>query len=176
MSVAHWGESGVGNWTVLVKDTKPGNEKTGTFTDWKLRLWGESIDSSKAKLLPIPSEHDDDDHDKIDDHPAHTTSVSLPSSTPTVTANPSDHVDRPVNQKPTGSSGAATSATAMAAPSATATGAAESENLLPSIFPTFGVSRRTQIWIYGALSLIIVFVVGLGAYFDCASQAAEELA
>ncbi|KAF1359573.1 KEX1 protease precursor [Lizonia empirigonia] len=174
MSVAHWGESGVGNWTVLVKDTKPGNEKTGTFTDWKLRLWGESIDSSKAKLLPIPSEHDDDDHDKIDDHPAHTTSVSLPSSTPTVTANPSDHVDRPVNQKPTGSSGAAASATAMAAPSATATGVAESEHLLPSIFPTFGVSRRTQIWIYGALSLMIVFVAGLGTYFWIARRKQQK--
>ena len=28
---------------------------------------------------------------------------------------------------------------------------------MPSIFPTFGVSKRTQIWIYGALTLIILF-------------------
>ena len=172
MSVAHWGETGVGNWTVLVKDTKPGNGKTGTFTDWKLRLWGESIDSSKAKLLPIPTEHDDDDHDKIYDHPAHTTSVALPSSTPTVTANPSDHPDRPVNQKPTGTSGASQTISATASPSASAT--PENENLLPSIFPTFGVSRRTQIWIYGSLSLIIIFVAGLGAYFYIARRKQQK--
>lgn len=172
MSVAHWGEAGVGNWTVLIKDTKPGNGKTGTFTDWKLRLWGESIDSSKAKLLPIPTEHDDDDHDKIDDHPAHTTSVVLPSSTPTVTANPSDHPDRPVNQKPTGTSGASQTVSATASPSAST--APENENFLPSIFPTFGVSRRTQIWIYGSLSLIIIFVAGLGAYFYVARRRQQK--
>jgi kexin len=172
MSVAHWGEAGIGNWTVLIKDTKPGNGKTGVFTDWKLRLWGESIDSSKAKLLPIPTEHDDDDHDKIDDHPAHTTSVSLPSTKPTVTANPSDHPDRPVNQKPsqtlTNGGQASSTSTATTSPSASASSAPE--NFLPSIFPTFGVSRRTQIWIYGSLSLIIIFMGGLGAYFYIARR------
>jgi kexin len=177
MSVAHWGESGIGNWTVVVKDTIPGNNKKGIFTDWKLRLWGESIDSSKAKLLPIPTMHDDDDHDKIDDHPAHTTSVSLPASTtPTVAANPSDHPDRPVNQKPSETS--ADQATSTAAPSSTASSTASAsasasslpENFLPSPFPTFGVSKRTQVWIYGALSLIIVFVAGLGAYFYIARR------
>ncbi|CBX95479.1 hypothetical protein LEMA_P026310.1 [Plenodomus lingam JN3] len=80
MSVAHWGESGIGEWTVIVKDVKQGNLKKGVFTDWKLRLWGECIDAAKAKPLPMPDEHDDDDHDKIDDHPALTTSVGLPSA------------------------------------------------------------------------------------------------
>ncbi|KAF9699638.1 hypothetical protein EKO04_002599 [Ascochyta lentis] len=170
MSVAHWGESGVGNWTVVVKDIQPGNQKTGTFTDWKLRLWGEAIDSSKATLRPIPGEHDDDDHDKIDDHPAHTTSITLPSGTPTVTANPTDHPDRPVNQKPT----AATTATAAPSATVTATPGDGNENLLPSIFPTFGVSRRTQIWIYGSLSLIIMFMAGLGAYFYIARRKQQK--
>jgi kexin len=176
MSVAHWGEAGIGNWTVLVKDTKPGNQKTGTFTDWKLRLWGEAIDSSKAKLLPIPDAHDDDDHDKIDDHPAHTTSVSLPSSTPTVTANPSDHPDRPVNQKPsqTTINEAQASSTVSSTASPTASAVPENEALLPSIFPTFGVSRRTQIWIYGSLALILVFVSGLGAYFYIARRKQQK--
>jgi subtilisin-like proprotein convertase family protein len=55
MSVAHWGESAVGKWTVIIKDVKAGNGKTGTFTDWKLRLWGESIDASKAKPRHCPT-------------------------------------------------------------------------------------------------------------------------
>ena len=169
MSVAHWGESAIGNWTVIVKDVKANNLKTGTFTDWKLRLWGECIDASKAKLRPIPDEHEDDDHDRIDNHPAHTTSVALPSSaTPTMTSVPSGHPDRPINQKPSQTSGAVQS-TASASPSATAS-AIPAENFLPNPFPSFGVSKRTQIWIYGALALILVFIAGLGTYFFIARR------
>lgn len=173
MSVAHWGESGIGNWTVIIKDVVAGNLKKGKFIDWKLRLWGESIDASKAKLLPIPTEHDDDDHDKnedkIDEHPAHVTSVSAPTgSKPTITANPQDHPDRPVNQKPsqTQANGAqSASASASSLPS---------ENFLPNPFPTFGVSKRTQIWIYGALSLIVIFIAGLCAYLFIARRKRQK--
>jgi kexin len=173
MSVAHWGESAVGKWTVIVKDVKAGNGKTGNFTDWKLRFWGEAIDASKAKLRPIPDEHEDDDHDKIDNHPAHTTSVAVPSSTePAVTAIPTDHPDRPVKPKPTATmadSGAQSSVAAT--PSATATeSASPAENFLPNPFPTFGVSKHTQIWIYGALTLILVFIAGLCTYLFIARR------
>lgn len=170
MSVAHWGEKGVGKWTVIVKDTKE-NDKTGTFTDWKLRLWGECIDASKAKLRPLPTEHDDDDHDVIDEHPAHTTSVTLPSGSP-VSANPSDMPTRPVNQKPTdtaqsaASSSAAPSGTASSAPSATST----PDSFLPSPFPTFGLSKHTQIWIYGSIGLILVFCACLATYLYLARR------
>ncbi|EOA89007.1 pheromone processing endoprotease [Exserohilum turcicum] len=173
MSVAHWGESAVGKWTVIVKDVKAGNDKTGNFTDWRLRLWGECIDASKAKLLPMPDGHEDDDHDKIEDHPAITTSIPVPSSTaPAMTSLPDDHPDRPVNQKPTptpttADNGVQSSVTPT--PSATET-AAPTENFLPSPFPTFGVSKRTQIWIYGALSLILVFIVGLCTYLFIARR------
>jgi kexin len=169
MSVAHWGEAGIGKWTVIVKDVVSGNLKKGALIDWKLRLWGESIDASKAKLLPIPTEHDDDDHDKIEDHPAHTTVVSVPAGIkPTITAIPSDHIDRPVNQKPSQTlvNGEQT-AVASVLPSASSS---PSENFLPNPFPTFGVSKRTQIWIYGALGLIIVFIAGLGTYLFIARR------
>ncbi|EUC35969.1 hypothetical protein COCCADRAFT_34558 [Bipolaris zeicola 26-R-13] len=174
MSVAHWGESAIGNWTVIIKDVKAGNGKTGVFTDWKLRLWGECIDASKAKPHPMPDEHEDDDHDKIDDHPAHVTSVAVPSSAePTITSLPADHPDRPVNQKPTPTPADSSSQTSVAtAPTATATEstAEGSENFLPSPFPTFGVSKHTQIWIYGALGLILVFIAGLCTYLFIARR------
>jgi kexin len=172
MSVAHWGESGIGNWTVVVKDVKAGNLKKGVFTDWKLRLWGECIDASKAKLRPIPDKHEDDNHDKIDDHPAHTTSVVIPSGTaPTMTSIPHDHPDRPVNEKPsqTSANEAGVQASSTASPSATAS-AEPAENFLPNPFPSFGVSKRTQIWIYGALALILIFISGLGAYLFIARR------
>ncbi|KAF1949467.1 hypothetical protein CC80DRAFT_497497 [Byssothecium circinans] len=171
MSVAHWGEKGVGKWTVVVKDTKV-DTNSGTFTDWKLRLWGECLDASKAKPRPLPTEHDDDDHDKIDDHPAHTTSITIPSGT-SVSANPSDMPTRPVNQKPTNTGTQATTSPTTATPASSSPAASPSaspENFLPSIFPTFGVSKRTQIWIYGSIGLILVFVASLGTYLYLARR------
>lgn len=37
------------------------NDYTGTFVDWRLKLWGVSIEASNAKLLPMPTSDDDRD-------------------------------------------------------------------------------------------------------------------
>ncbi|KAK9447142.1 peptidase S8/S53 domain-containing protein [Limtongia smithiae] len=58
MSVAHWGELGVGAWKLTVLDTiNP--DFTGKLMDWSIKLWGESIDATKASpvpLEPLPTE------------------------------------------------------------------------------------------------------------------------
>lgn len=159
-----------------MKDTVV-NEFNGTFTDWRITLWGECIDAASQEPLPMPEENDDDDHDIISDSP---TKVSITAGQPQPTglpANPSDHQDRPVNAKPSKSTEkpaaqtAAVSATSSAPESNTTlpdTPAEEDtsqENILPHYFPTFGVSKRTQIWIYGALAIIVLFCAGLCAYF-----------
>ncbi|KAK4565453.1 pheromone processing endoprotease [Recurvomyces mirabilis] len=175
MSVAHWGESGVGTWTVVVKDTNV-NENSGNFTDWRLKLWGESIDGSVQELLPMPNETDDDDHDVITNPDVATTSVAVPTETGKPEGNPDGHQDRPVNAKPTDSSTVppkegdkeddkveepATSST----PTPSATPSANTDHLLPHIFPTFGVTKSTQAWIYGSITLILLFLIGLGGYW-----------
>ncbi|KAI1338284.1 peptidase S8/S53 domain-containing protein [Xylariaceae sp. FL0016] len=165
MSVAHWGESGVGTWTLIVRDTKV-NEHKGTFTDWHLKLWGESIDADKATLLPMPSENDDADHDVTSTAtpPAATTTLSpdpATTNTAVTTELPSDHPDRPVKPSNTaGSSGATATDTEVEAAETTS---AES-SWLPSFLPSLGVSSRTQVWIYGALVLIVAFCAGLGGW------------
>lgn len=147
------------------------NEHSGRFVDWHLKLWGESIDPAKAKLLPMPTEEDDNDHAEISTTTLAASTTSLapdPAATetelPTTTA--TDHPDRPVNAKPTDatstSSSPSTSSTASAPGTNPTTG---SSTWLPSFLPSFGVSGRTQAWIYGALGLIVVFCSGLGAYF-----------
>jgi len=152
-----------------VKDTEV-NDKNGTFVDWHLKLWGEAIDASKAKLLPMPSEHDDDNHADIATTTIAGTTQAItpvPSAT-SMMGNPTDHPDRPVNAKPTGTSEQETSPTSTtAAPTTTST---KSSSWLPSFFPTFGVSSKTQIWIYGAACLILVFCAGLGVYFYLARR------
>lgn len=47
MTVAHWGETGIGEWKLQVHSTSKKNNIR--FNYWKLRLFGESIDASKAK-------------------------------------------------------------------------------------------------------------------------------
>ncbi|CUS23019.1 LAQU0S08e00342g1_1 [Lachancea quebecensis] len=49
MSVAHWGEVGNGDWNLHVKTTQDSNRVE--FKDWRLKLFGESLDASKAKTF-----------------------------------------------------------------------------------------------------------------------------
>lgn len=178
------GESGIGKWTVIVKDTKE-NEFNGTFIDWRLNFWGEAINAQVQGLHALPDEHDDDHETAAAD--VSTTSVDAGSHPTTIPAQPTDHIDRPTKPKPSDESevisselsssetkavpAATSTGTSIATESATATDSTAaathtySESFLPGFFPTFGVSKRTQIWIYGSLGLIIVFCAGLGAYF-----------
>lgn len=117
----------------------------------------------------MPTQYDDDDHDVVS---ASVSTASItPGSPPTnLPSKPSDHIDRPVNAKPTTEAEAevsepsgAASPSETEAPSSPPT--STPENLLPHYFPTFGVSKRTQIWIYGSLAIIVLFCAGLGTYF-----------
>jgi len=196
MSVAHWGESGEGTWTVIVKDTVE-NDHTGIFVDWKLTLFGECIDPTTQDLFPLPTEHDDDEHDH-EDAIVSTTSVLVPTSSEDPIANPTDHIERPVNFKPANATALAIATTTAAfeapisvseiasaistiSPSGTsATGSSATatsfpDSFLPSPFPTFGVSKRTQIWIYAAAVLILVFCGSLAIYFYLARRKRQRL-
>ncbi|KPA42074.1 protease kex1 [Fusarium langsethiae] len=162
MSVAHWGESGIGKWTIIVRDTEKNSYK-GKFTDWRLKLWGEAIDADKATLLPMPNPGDDDDHDKIvaTTSIAASTTTAPPATKPTLIDHPSDHPERPT--KP-----ARPSDTEEEEPSSTQSSAEESSTASSSWvswLPTFGASKKAQIWIYGAVGFIGAFCIGLGVYF-----------
>ncbi len=126
----------------------------------------------------MPTEHDDDDHDVISASPTFVSINPGPTDTGDLPANPTDHQHRPVNAKPTPQKPGETPASAPA-PTTTASAAASTTALpdvppeedekdtqfLPHYFPTFGVSKRTQIWIYGAFAIIVLFCAGLGTYF-----------
>lgn len=182
MSVAHWGEKGIGKWTVIVKDSVS-NQHQGTFIDFHIKLWGESIDEKKATKLPMPEESDDNDHAKIQTTTvaAATTSVSHPpQDTGSLEAHPTDHPDRPAKVKTTTTAAAeATTETSAATPAQTsasapsgtqgAQGAPTNSNWI-SWLPSFGASTKAQVWIYGALALIVAFCSGLGIWFFIARR------
>lgn len=56
MSVAHWGEEGNGDWKLRVGTTVDGNEVT--FNKWRLKLFGESIDESKAATFAFGNDEE----------------------------------------------------------------------------------------------------------------------
>jgi kexin len=176
MTVAHFGETGIGKWTVVVKDSVE-NDKKGSLTDWRIKLFGESINESIQGMLPMPTENDDKDHDvdiatgvvgttsvTHNTKPTHTPSSGLPVrpsiAKPTDGSAPSaiGHLPGNAAPKPTATP---SEDTGTVSPTSTAIA---NEGILP-YFPTFGVSKRTQIWIYGSLALIIIFCLSLAAYF-----------
>lgn len=121
----------------------------------------------------MPNENDDEDHTIT--VPAATSTVAV-APTSSLSANPTDHPDRPTKPKPTDTetedetkkptqTGSPTSST-TSKPTSTSSHA----NWLPSFFPTFGVSAKTQIWIYGSIALIILFCVSLSVYLFLARR------
>lgn len=170
------GEPGEGVWSVVVKDTDV-NDKNGVFTDWRLTLWGVSIDAASQQPHPFPDEHDDDHN--IEDAIYATISIQPHTKTQTGPApTDTDHAVRPINQKPSNTEAQPTATPEAPTPideevsekpttgadgaQATAT---VSPGFLPSFLPTFGATPHTQVWIYASIALILVFCIALGVYF-----------
>ncbi|CAK1363617.1 unnamed protein product [Cercospora beticola] len=180
MTVAHWGESGVGKWTVIVKDTRK-NSHQGTFIDWHFKLWGESIDGEKQALLPMPTDHDDDNHDvyvvPTQTATAHTTSVAHPTDAHGAPiGNPTDHPNRPTKPKPIATAPAAQDTPgAVEGDEPTSVADEDTNSFLPSKWPTFGVSRKTIYWIYGAAFLILTFLMALAVWMLCVRRKRRRL-
>ncbi|CEP62617.1 kexin KEX2 LALA0_S05e09626g [Lachancea lanzarotensis] len=90
MSVAHWGEKGDGEWRLKARTTEETN--TIVFKNWRLKLYGESSDPSKAKNFEFGN----------DDENASPTTSSTPmeptsSYDPTTSASTSSVITAPVS-------------------------------------------------------------------------------
>ncbi|KAK9476477.1 peptidase S8/S53 domain-containing protein [Lipomyces japonicus] len=172
MSVAHWGETGIGTWTLTVYDTAHPNID-GVFEDWKLRLWGESIDPAKAKPYPIPKDPDNKvpftSTTVVTDVPVTTTEVPAVTTTtsktrPTITsaspassviASPGEHdVDegKDDDEKDYDDDDDDDDDEKKNSP-------------LSRLLPTFGLQSDKVVWIYGAGLLIVGFVALLGVWY-----------
>ncbi|GLB34763.1 putative kex protein [Lyophyllum shimeji] len=53
MSIKHWGEDPVGDWTIRVSDQNSPDE-SGKFLGWRMKFWGTTIDPSKAEKYVVP--------------------------------------------------------------------------------------------------------------------------
>ncbi|CCE66336.1 hypothetical protein TPHA_0P01790 [Tetrapisispora phaffii CBS 4417] len=85
MSVAHWGEEGVGKWKLRVRTVKEENEIK--FHNWRLKIFGESINPEKATKFVFGN-----DKELEELRTSSTTSIIQSSTTVSSTSTPSKDV------------------------------------------------------------------------------------
>ncbi|EEB93848.1 hypothetical protein MPER_07447, partial [Moniliophthora perniciosa FA553] len=76
LTVKHWGEDPVGDWTIRVWDTVNENFN-GNFLGWNIMFWGSAIEAAKAMKYELPLD------DKVFPPPEETPSAPLPSPSTT---------------------------------------------------------------------------------------------
>ncbi|OBZ65694.1 Protease KEX1 [Grifola frondosa] len=95
MTVKHWDENPVGDWTLRVSDQSKESE-SGTFLGWTMSIWGSVKDTSKEikpyvvplsdPTLPLTPESSDESDDDT------TSTITAPTADPTEVA---DETDKP---------------------------------------------------------------------------------
>lgn len=163
MTVKHWGESGIGQWRLVVGDHDH-PEATGKFKNWRMTLWGESEDESKAVPLSMPGDIDSEDSSADgEDHKATVTvpvevTTGVPPVRPDLTAIPTSGLppSRPVvtKIKPP------TEDTHVAVPTTIIQPLPE-ENPVSS---KFDWRSKQAVWLYSAIFAILIFMSGIGVW------------
>ncbi|KAJ7583085.1 peptidase S8/S53 domain-containing protein [Mycena floridula] len=155
MSVKHWGENPLGDWTIKVSDQQS-TEFNGSFIGWSMMFWGSSIDPAKAKLFELPPEDDtfppkDDPTDPV------TPTTSTKYAKPTEFLDP-NHGE--VSGENTNPAFPTKEIAAQASASATSTPTADE-----GWFSDLGSLVSSQKWFFAAIGAVATFAIGAGVFF-----------
>lgn len=105
LSVAHWGEKGIGEWKIEVFNDPRTNGNKIEFLDWQLRFFGESKDAEKAEKFDIDIDYAKVRRDRLgnDDQPETSetatemsSTMAIESSTILTTSTTSEEEQKPV--------------------------------------------------------------------------------
>lgn len=161
MTLKHWDESPIGEWTIEVFD-KAHPKKTGNFWAWSMTLWGASIDPLKAKVWNFP-EDSIEYHETLEGAPA-TTVVHLPpgyTAKPTAGGNADEAKQRP---KPTDhlpdDHGSAPGESQQDFTNVGATPSPEADTGYLS-----GLSKKKSTWVFAASGVVLIFAASVAAFF-----------
>ncbi|EJD53164.1 hypothetical protein AURDEDRAFT_110900 [Auricularia subglabra TFB-10046 SS5] len=92
MTLKHWDESPIGDWTLRVSDQGV-QERKGNFLGWSMTLWGAAINPAAATPWVLPNPHGEE----TDPAPASTTEVHVP---PTLSATQTKQHPKPTDHLP----------------------------------------------------------------------------
>ncbi|KAL1944799.1 hypothetical protein VTO73DRAFT_3229 [Trametes versicolor] len=176
MTVKHWDEDPLGEWTIRVSDQRKEDE-SGVFLGWTMSVWGSVMDAGKdIKVYQVPVVEDvlPPVPAAIDEPATSTTAVPESTSSKTLTRPtehlPGDHGDAEgENHKP-----AFPSATSSGEPTKAAEDIAESSaTAAPSIsatpdegwFSDLSKLVENQMWFFVAIGAVAVFGIGVGVFF-----------
>lgn len=157
MTVKHWGESGVGQWRLIVGD-HDNPEETGVFQDWRMTLWGESRDESLAVPLPLPGDSSSaEPQDEVVDGPVAVSTV-VPAARPTTSSRPAGDVlapERPVASKVPVPDAHTPLPTTIIQPLPDST---------EPVSTNFDWRSRKALWLYVATGAILSFILLIGGW------------
>ncbi|TFK42488.1 peptidase S8/S53 domain-containing protein [Crucibulum laeve] len=161
MSVKHWGEDPVGEWTIRVSDQNKPAENNGTFLGWNMVFWGTTIDSSKAQKYEVPLVENTLPPVEAPARPI----IPAPTSTKQLTkptANlPGDHGSAEgENSKPAFSSAAVDAAAPTASSTTTSTPTPDE-----GWFSDMSNLVSNQKWFFGAIGAVALFGIGAAIFF-----------
>ncbi|KAK2466839.1 hypothetical protein APHAL10511_001097 [Amanita phalloides] len=150
MTVKHWGEDPVGNWTIRVSDSE--NFHKGSFLGWNMRLWGSAIDPSRTTKFEL----------------LHTEDVFPPKENPrppTATPSSTKTHPRPTSHLPGDHGSAEGENKKPAFPSASASATARPTGIIAPWFSDMSKLISSQKWFFGAITIVILFGIGAGIFF-----------
>ncbi|KAI0318823.1 kex protein [Amylostereum chailletii] len=169
MTVKHWDESPLGEWTLRVGDVNSkGN--SGRFLGWQISLFGSSVNRDQAKtyelsqypiLLPSlpPTQTSPEDPTQTKTHPKPT----LPSDHGTAEGESTEPAF------PTGDKGAGDEDIAQPTDEASPSEPSASATMTPTPdegwFTGMSSLVSDQRWFFGAAALVVVFGLGVGTFF-----------
>ncbi|KAJ7940288.1 peptidase S8/S53 domain-containing protein [Mycena leptocephala] len=164
MSVKHWGEDPVGEWTIKVSD-QGSSSNNGSFLGWNMVFWGSAIDPSKTTLFDVPQDEVDVVLPPYESPP--------PSPTMSAVTSTKQHA-KPTAHLP-GDHGDA------AGENTNATFPGQEDTAVPSLSPSPSASHsptadegwfsdmsnlvKSQAWFFGAIGMVVVFGLAAGLYF-----------
>ncbi|XP_006458038.1 hypothetical protein AGABI2DRAFT_199236 [Agaricus bisporus var. bisporus H97] len=153
MSVKHWGEDPVGDWTIRVSDQNEVEKNNGSFLGWNMIFWGSAINTDKTRLFEVEDVEDVLPPTKAPMRPIlPSASMTTQYTKPTSHLPPVDGDMKDENSQPSSPS---------ASPDATATDVPTA----PGWFDEMSRLLSNSKWFFGALSLVILFGVGVGVFF-----------
>lgn len=154
MSVKHWGENPIGDWTIKVSDQEMPESSNGTFLGWNMMFWGTTIDPSKARQFELPLV-DNILPVHVEPPPSATLTSTKILSKPTAHL-PGDHGHAPgENTNPAFSSAQpGPSTTRVSIPTA-----------VEGWFPNLDNLVSNQKWFFGAIGIVSIFGTGMALFF-----------
>ncbi|KAF9013917.1 peptidase S8/S53 domain-containing protein [Cyathus striatus] len=158
MSVKHWGEDPVGEWTIRVSDQNVPEENNGTFLGWNMMFWGSTINPSKVQKYEVPLVDDVLPPKEAPPRPVIPSPTSTIQHTKPTALLPGDHGTAEGENSNPAFSSVSPASTASSSPAISASPDS-------GWFSDMSNLVSNQKWFFAAIGMVAIFGIGVGIFF-----------